>query len=82
MTVQEMSSIATTEGKAKYMCSWAFEFLRTEPACIGMDFRLFHELLKDIYQHGRIDIAVLCQLLRICCPGRERCHEVKISSRK
>jgi hypothetical protein len=43
MSVQELTHELSDHGKAKYMCTWAFELLRGEPACSGMDFRLFHE---------------------------------------
>ena len=43
-SVQEMSKRYASLGKARYMCSWAFELLRNDPVCIGMDFRRMHRL--------------------------------------
>lgn len=48
-----MSRKIASQGKAKYMCSWAFELLRTEPVSIGMDFRHFHERYSQL--HGHLD---------------------------
>ncbi|KAI9771959.1 MAG: hypothetical protein M1839_002592 [Geoglossum umbratile] len=36
-------------GKARYMCSWAFELLRTDRASIGLDFRRFHEAYAELF---------------------------------
>jgi hypothetical protein len=51
LSAQEMSPRVSTQGKAKYMCRWAFELLRTQPICIGMDFRLFHERYSQLHRH-------------------------------
>jgi hypothetical protein len=51
LSTQEMSCRLSNRDKAKYMCSWAFELLRTDPICIGMDFRLFHERYSQLHGH-------------------------------
>ena len=51
LSTQEMSLRISSQGKAKYMCTWAFELLRTQPICIGMDFRLFHERYSQLHGH-------------------------------
>jgi hypothetical protein len=50
-SAQQMSCRVSSQGKAKYMCSWAFELLRTEPVCMGMDFRLFHQRYSQLHGH-------------------------------
>lgn len=42
-TVHEMSERYAGLGKPAYMCGWNFELLRSNPVCIGADFRKFHE---------------------------------------
>ena len=42
LSIHELSSLHAAHGKARSMCSWAFELLRTEPTCLSMDFRTFH----------------------------------------
>lgn len=49
LSIQEMLSRYSGLGKARSMCSWAFELLRTEPACIGMDFRTFHRRYLQLW---------------------------------
>lgn len=57
MSVQEMSCSYATQGRARSMCSWAFELLRTEPICLGMDFRTFHQRYLQLW----IDAPARCQ---------------------
>ena len=47
-----MSSLYAADGKAQYMCSWAFELLRTEPVCLGMDFRTFHQRYLQLWRNA------------------------------
>ena len=49
LSVHQMSSLYAAHGKAQYMCSWAFELLRTEPVCLGMDFRTFHQRYLQLW---------------------------------
>ena len=44
VSLQEMSRRYASVGKSHYMCAWAFQLLRSNPVCIGMDFRKFHRL--------------------------------------
>ena len=48
-SLHQMSSLYAAQGKAKYMCSWAFELLRTEPVSLGMDFRTFHQRYLQLW---------------------------------
>ena len=41
LTIQEMSRLQANQQKPRYMCGWAFELLRSNPICIGLDFRRF-----------------------------------------
>ena len=41
LSIQEMSRKYADLHKPKYMCGWAFELLRNNPICIGLDFRRF-----------------------------------------
>ena len=41
LSIQEMSRRYATSNKPLYMCGWAFELLRSNPICIGLDFRRF-----------------------------------------
>lgn len=41
LTIQELSRMQATQDKPRYMCGWAFELLRSNPICIGLDFRRF-----------------------------------------
>ena len=41
LSIQEMSRGYARLNKPRYMCGWAFELLRTDPICIGLDFRRF-----------------------------------------
>ena len=41
LSIQEMSRKYAALCKPQYMCGWAFELLRTNPICIGSDFRRF-----------------------------------------
>ena len=40
-SIQEMSRKQAELYKPQYMCGWAFELLRNNPVCIGLDFRRF-----------------------------------------
>lgn len=41
LSVQELSKTQASLNKPHYMCGWAFELLRSDPICIGLDFRRF-----------------------------------------
>ena len=41
LSIQEMSRKHASLHKPQYMCGWAFELLRNNPTCIGLDFRRF-----------------------------------------
>lgn len=43
VTIKDMSRQRASLEKSAYMCSWNFELLRTNPVCIGADFRRFHQ---------------------------------------
>lgn len=43
VTIHEISRRCAGSGKPSYMCGWNFELLRTNPVCIGADFRRFHQ---------------------------------------
>ena len=49
LSVQELSKRNAGLGKPEYMCTWAFELLRSEPSCIAMDFRKFFIRYSDIF---------------------------------
>jgi hypothetical protein len=49
LSTQDMSDQLSAVGKARYMCTWAFELLRSEPLCVGMDFRLFHQRYSELF---------------------------------
>ena len=49
ISVQEMSKRYARQGMSHYMCGWAFELLRKNPVCIGMDFRRFHKSYSDTF---------------------------------
>ena len=49
LSIQEMSLRNAGRGKVRSMCSWAFELLRTEPVCLGMDFRTFHHRYSQLW---------------------------------
>ena len=51
MSLQEMSKRFAAVGKSHYMCTWAFELLRKNPVCISMDFRKFHQLYSNHFNH-------------------------------
>ena len=50
LSLEEMSRRYASEGKEDYMCSWAFELLRAQKPCIGMDFRRLHATFRDQWQ--------------------------------
>ena len=47
VSLQEMSRKYASVGKSHYMCDWAFQLLRSNPVCKGMDFRKVHRLYCD-----------------------------------
>ena len=48
-SIQMFSKLYAAEGKADYMCLWAFELLRREPSCITSDFRTFHSRYRELW---------------------------------
>ena len=50
ITLQEMSKRYATRDKSAYMCGWNLELLRTNPVCIGGDFRRFHRLYNAAFR--------------------------------
>ncbi|MCJ1425988.1 hypothetical protein MMC29_003889 [Sticta canariensis] len=51
LSIQEMSKLYSGSKKSKYMCGWAFELLRSDPVCIVMDFRRFHQRYSEVFQN-------------------------------
>ena len=51
VTIQEMSRRCAISDKSAYMCGWNFELLRTDPVCIGADFRGFHQRYKATFDN-------------------------------
>ena len=49
ISIQEISRRYARQAKSHYMCGWAFELLRNNPVCIGMDFRRFHKHFSDAF---------------------------------
>lgn len=49
LSVRKMSELYASKGKAESMCSWAFELLRKDPVCLGMDFRAFHDRYQQLW---------------------------------
>ena len=49
ISIQEMSRRYARQAKSHYMCGWAFELLRNNPVCIGMDFRRFHKHFSNAF---------------------------------
>ena len=49
LSIHELSSLHAAHGKARSMCSWAFELLRTEPICLSTDFRTFHQRYSQLW---------------------------------
>ncbi|KAF4541548.1 Ankyrin repeat-containing protein [Lasiodiplodia theobromae] len=48
----QSDSVQSSSGtKAAYMCSWAFELLRTDRAALAQDFRAFHERYNGLFGH-------------------------------
>lgn len=47
--VRKMSKLYAAKAKADSMCSWAFNHLRSDPVCIGMDFRTFHNSYRLLW---------------------------------
>ena len=52
LSIHEMSTLYAAEEKARSMCSWAFELLRTDDTCLGMDFRTFHRRYLQLWRHA------------------------------
>ena len=48
-TIHEISKKFAGLGKPAYMCGWNFELLRTNPVCIGADFRMFHQRYHAVF---------------------------------
>lgn len=51
LSIHDMSRLYAARGKARSMCSWAFELLRTETVCLGADFRTFHQRYLQLWSH-------------------------------
>ena len=49
ISIYEFSNLYAARGKPRAMCSWAFELLRTEPVCLGVDFRRFHQRYSQLW---------------------------------
>ena len=50
LSIQKMSRRYAGSKKAKFMCSWAFELLRTDAvSSAGLDFRRFHERYSQLF---------------------------------
>ena len=49
LTLDELSKQRASLQKSPYMCGWNFELLRTNPVCIGADFRRFHRLYNAAF---------------------------------
>ena len=49
VTIHEMSKRIASMHKPAYMCGWNFELLRSNPVCIGTDFRRFHQLYNATF---------------------------------
>lgn len=49
MTLHDMSKQRASLSKSPYMCGWNFELFRTNPVCIGADFRKFHQCYNDTF---------------------------------
>ncbi|KAA6411601.1 MAG: hypothetical protein FRX48_04881 [Lasallia pustulata] len=76
LSIQEMSRRCAGSKKAKFMCSWAFELLRTDAVSIGLDFRRFHERYSQLFG----DRPARCILgSSEPCDGKlpEHCHRFK-----
>lgn len=52
LSIHDMSRLYAARGKARSMCSWAFELLRTETVCLGADFRTFHQRYLQLWSHA------------------------------
>ena len=50
LSLQKMSRRCASHGKEDYMCSWAFELLRVQQPCIGMDFRRLHAFFRAVWE--------------------------------
>lgn len=53
LSVRKMSELYATKGKVDSMCSWAFNLLRKDPVCLGMDFRTFHHRYQQLWGMSR-----------------------------
>lgn len=49
VTLHDMSRQQSGTGKSPYMCGWNFELLRSNPVCIGADFRRFHKRFESAF---------------------------------
>ena len=50
ITIHELSKQRANLQKSPYMCGWNFEVLRTNPVCIGADFRRFHQRFSSAFR--------------------------------
>lgn len=48
-SIHDLSRTEASKDQAYYMCSWAFELLRKESCCIGVDFRRFHKRFSSAW---------------------------------
>lgn len=51
LSIQEMSRRNASSEKPDYMCGWAFELLRSDPVCLGLDFRRFYRRYALAFGH-------------------------------
>jgi hypothetical protein len=49
LPLQTFSDQTALTGRSPYMCTWAFELMRTEPPCMVADFRLFHWRFSQLF---------------------------------
>jgi hypothetical protein len=76
LPLQTFSDQTALKGRSPYMCTWAFELMRTEPACMVADFRLFHWRFSQLFgsQQARCNIQSA-----LPCDGRhsDNCQRFK-----
>lgn len=51
LTIHEFSRRYAGLGKPCYMCGWSFEILRSNPVCIGADFRRFFRIYDAAFEN-------------------------------
>jgi hypothetical protein len=63
-SLREITDQNSMIGKDKSMCTWAFELLRSESICLGMDFTLFHTRYRSLFEDKparcRVDSSEPC----------------------